>query len=139
MKKRWKYFPLLRMIMLCLLPGCQNSGQSLAPNDAKVSISPTETDNPSATSTIPPETSSPTTEQPVKADLVEVEALLNSTNIQKIYYGPAGTLLAHSLDTLYWFDMNSACALAQRPAEDWLVVEYFLTEMHNRHCLHFLR
>ena len=93
MKKRWKYFPLLWMIMLCLLPGCQNSGQSLAPNDAKVSISPTETDNPSATSTIPPETSSPTTEQPVKADLVEVEALLNSTNIQKIYYGPAGTLL----------------------------------------------
>ena len=128
MKKRWKYFPLLWMIMLCLLPGCQNSGQSLAPNDAKVSISPTETDNPSATSTIPPETSSPTTEQPVKADLVEVEALLNSTNIQKIYYGPAGTLLAHSLDTLYWFDMNSACALAQRPAEDWLVVEYYFTE-----------
>ena len=128
MKKRLKHFPLCWIIMLCLLSGCQNSGQFLASNDDMASISPAETETPSAKSAIPSETIAPVTEQNIKADLAVVEALLNSVNIQKIYYGPAGTLLVRTLDTLYWYDINSGYTLAQCPVEDWLAVEYYSIE-----------
>lgn len=124
MNKRLKYF-LLCCVML--LSGCQNSGQHDTSAAVGSSISSAETDNPSS-SVMLPETADQVAEQTSEADLAVVEELLNSTDIQKIYYGPAGTLLVHTSDTLYWYDMNNACALAQRPADDWLDVEYYPIE-----------
>lgn len=136
MKKQMKYLVLFSVMLLCLLAGCQSSGQQntsdgSGPSETENSLNvipPAGSENPPVSSAIPPETTDPTTEQTIGAEPIAVEDLLNSTDIQKIYYGPAGTLLVHTSDTLYWYDLSSGRALAQRPKDNWLAVEYYSVE-----------
>lgn len=124
MRKRLRYLALCCVMLLCLLPGCQNSEQYHTPNGVDPSISSTEIGNPAVSDVTPSETITPTAEQVTGVAPVVMEELLSRPDIQKIYYGPTGTLLVDTSDTLYWYDLDSGCALAQRPKDDWLAVEY---------------
>lgn len=126
MKKHMGGMILCCLALLCLLPGCQDGkvieesiGSESATSAASNSVASEFTQSASANQA---------TEQVKEGELLTVEGFLDSGDIQKIYYGTEGTLLVQTVDTLYWYDVNSGSVLAQRLADNWLDVAFYPVE-----------
>ena len=123
MKKQIKNVMLCSLALLLLLSACQG-GKVNEESENVESAAPTSS-NSAASEPAQSEPANQATEQIKEGNLLTVEGFLDSEDIQKIYYGSAGTLLVQTSDTLYWYDVSSGSILAQRPADDWLSVDYY--------------
>ena len=117
MKKHLRNKILGCIVLLYLLTGCHAN----EPIETSASIPPTGST-----------ANTPTISDAIQSDPLETEhikaaedGLLSRQDIQRIYYGPTGTLLISTPDTLYWYDAGQDEILAQRPADNWLEAAFY--------------